>query len=70
MGKIKNWEDNFIRVHIQMSNYLFIQSAKFIIEKAVKQVFHVYPTFDTDILQFSIFHFTQNRGTSKKDSYK
>lgn len=32
---------------------IFIFSAKFVIEKAIKQVFHVYPFFETDILSFS-----------------
>ena len=39
---------------ILMSTLFFEHSKKFVIEKAVKQVFHVYPNFDTDILSFSI----------------
>lgn len=36
-----------------MSTFSFRLSIKFVIEKAVKQILHVYPHFETEILEFS-----------------
>lgn len=53
MAKSRNFEVNCTLVLTRMSKNIFYKSTKFIIEKAVKQVFHVYPYFDTDVLSFS-----------------
>lgn len=45
--KNKYSENNSTTVPIPMSKYLFICSAKFVIEKSVRQVLHVYPHFET-----------------------
>lgn len=53
MAKSRNFEVNCTLVLTRMSKNICYKSTKFIIEKAVKQVFHVYPYFDTDVLSFS-----------------
>ena len=53
--KNKNFAASCMSVLTPTSTFFINQSKKFLIEKAIKQVFHVYPNFDTDILQFSKF---------------
>ena len=48
--------------------YLFHYcSTKFIIEKAVKQVLHVYPNFETEILEFGKFYIMKSKMGRRSD---